>query len=99
MSTQKFSTNRAKGFKGDPPNAGLVHADMSYTRGGKQAPLAIELINPKMSHGTLRFDIKGLAHATDKSGYQMKQVGLFIDSFVANVSPIMSTPTLHPLWH
>ncbi|MCH9644503.1 MAG: hypothetical protein K0U29_05385 [Gammaproteobacteria bacterium] len=78
--TQKFIASWAKSFKGDPPNAGLVHADMSYTRGGNQAPLAIELKNAKMKNGVMTFDVTNINQYQGKSTMLYNRVVLFIDN-------------------
>ena len=79
--TQQFIANWVKKFKGDPPNASLVHADMSYTRGGKQAPMVIELINPRMSGGVLRFDVRNLKNSRGVRRLIMNRVSLFVDGW------------------
>ncbi|MCH9743748.1 MAG: hypothetical protein K0U29_02335 [Gammaproteobacteria bacterium] len=79
--TKKFIAYWAKRFKGDSPNAAMVHVDMTYTRGGKHAPLAIELKNPKLSGDTLRFDVRSLKSDSSLSTMHLQRVNLLIDGF------------------
>ncbi|MCH9644765.1 MAG: hypothetical protein K0U23_07915 [Gammaproteobacteria bacterium] len=102
MSIQKFIVDWAKNFKGDPSNAGLVHADMSYTRGGKQAPIAIELMNPRMSGGTLQFDARGLKKERALRVMKLRGVSLFIDNWrngLVSWDPRGSKSGGWNLWH
>lgn len=98
VSIGDFIASWSEGFRGDPPNAALVHVDMLFDKNGHQQPVAVEISHPSYNGRVVTFQLKVLHGDASKLTQQILNLPkLFIDPPAARITDFHQCPMTTPV--